>query len=209
MLLLDLYAGVGGAAAGYHKAVFAIQGVDKYWQPNYPFPLKVCDALENLEALVELFKPDVIHASPPCQSYSKVLMHMASPKSQHIEQLRIKLQETGLPYVIENPPSWGVLHKPLVLCGTMFGLRVQRHREFESNVPMQPPCPCNHVELAINPYNREGRKRVYEEFGRLRSAERVWGDLMGVPWATALEARQCVPPAMTEYIGRQLTRCTC
>ncbi|MBC7130547.1 DNA cytosine methyltransferase, partial [Candidatus Bathyarchaeota archaeon] len=69
--LLDLYCGAGGAAAGYAKAGFDVTGVDIKPQPNYPYKFIQADALGVLKNRDFINEFDVIHASPPCQAYSK------------------------------------------------------------------------------------------------------------------------------------------
>ena len=66
--LLDLFCCAGGAAMGYHRAGFEVIGVDIDPQPNFPFEFIQSDALALDPDWVASF--DVIHASPPCQSYS-------------------------------------------------------------------------------------------------------------------------------------------
>src|SRR5260221_1491323 len=67
--LLDLYCG-GGGGMGYHRAGFNVVGVDVNPQPHYPFEFHQADALDYLSKHWHEF--DVIHASPPCQKYSRI-----------------------------------------------------------------------------------------------------------------------------------------
>jgi DNA (cytosine-5)-methyltransferase 1 len=73
--LLDLFSGAGGAAMGYARAGFEVVGVDIRPQPRYPFEFVRDDALAvlaNLDVFEELYGSfDVIHASPPCQLFSR------------------------------------------------------------------------------------------------------------------------------------------
>src|SRR5688572_24958505 len=68
--LLDLFCGVGGAAVGYHRAGFEVVGVDHRKMPRYPFEFHKADALDFLMEHAHEF--DVIHASPPCQGYTRL-----------------------------------------------------------------------------------------------------------------------------------------
>ena len=71
--LLDLFCGACGAAVGYHRAGFAVVGVDHKPQPHYPFEFHQADALTFLENGGTYRKRiDAIHASPPCQHYANV-----------------------------------------------------------------------------------------------------------------------------------------
>lgn len=201
-LLLDLFCGAGGSAVGYARAGFKVIGVDMEPQPNYPFNMVVGDAMEYLDSLWTGVFFDAVHASPPCQSYSRALKHLAAPQPMLIEPIRELLDSTGLPYIIENVPG-APLKNPVQLCGTSFGLRVYRHRLFETNFPVE-PLECQHKELAMNPHNVKGRERIYAEFGERKNSEKIWAKEMGVDcWMkTKHEVRECIPPVYTDYIGK-------
>ena len=198
MLCLDLFCGEGGAAMGYHKAGFEVIGVDKYAQPRYPFEFKRMDAFKALENTHGI---DLIHASPPCQSYSKQVAHWAHEQPRYIEELRKILKELAIPYIIEQPPSWGALHNPVTLCGSMFGLRIRHHREFESNLPLQLTLKCNHDKPVYGIYNREALKLIKQELGTTKGPIKLWAEHVGLSWMTNYGATQAVPPVYTEYLG--------
>ncbi len=135
--LLDLFSGAGGAAMGYHRAGFEVVGVDIAPQPHYPFEFIQGDALLYLQAvpwLRDLSRFDAIHASPPCQAYSQASAQWDSRlgADRHpdlLPEVRMLLEATGLPWVIENVPS-SPMSNYVVLCGSSFGLGVRRHRWF-------------------------------------------------------------------------------
>lgn len=200
--LLDLFCGAGGAAIGYNRAGWEIMGVDNQFQNNYPYEFILGDAMEFLQgsayAIRHLF--DAIHASPPCQSYSSRTMHLAYPRPKLIEPLRELLDEIGLPYVIENVVGAPLYpEKSIMLCGTQFGKKIQRHRIFENNAQLQPvPFSCDHTDYVW--HDRDGKEW-------LKEMELDWSHLQddGVDTTfTVDEAQQAIPPFMTEYIGLQL-----
>lgn len=140
MKLLDLFCGAGGCAVGYHRAGFTeITGVDIRPQPRYPFTFVQGDAMEYLAAHGHEF--DAIHASPPCQAFSAT-RHLPNVRTdRHVDLIgpsRAMLSSIARPYVIENvegsPVGAAAGRWAISLCGLMFGLRVFRHRLFESNV---------------------------------------------------------------------------
>jgi DNA (cytosine-5)-methyltransferase 1 len=144
MRLLDLFCGAGGAGMGYHRAGFEVVGVDIKPQPRYPFEFHRADALEYLNQHWREF--DIIHASPPCQFYSRATK-MNGTKHNHPDLLQPTidaLDATGKPYIVENVPG-APMKNYLMLCGTMFGLRVFRHRLFVTSPQiMFSPFSCNH-----------------------------------------------------------------
>jgi DNA (cytosine-5)-methyltransferase 1 len=216
--LLDLFCGAGGAAMGYHRAGFDVIGVDHIPQPHYPFPIVQADALAPP---LDLAQFDAIHASPPCQAYSQIT-RTAGPKAKDhpdlVEPTRALLESSGLPWVIENVEG-APLHRPRTLCGSMFDLDVKRHRLFEANWPLQDHhWPCRH-KIWGKRYapNRSDRRRNPNARARVVSVaggggggygQRVddWRRAMGIDWMVRHELAQAIPPAYTEFIGRQLLK---
>jgi len=210
--LLDLFCGAGGAAVGYHRAGFdEIVGVDLNPQPRYPFEFVQGDALEYLSEHGSEF--DAIHASPPCQDYSRAVRHLSSPGYPRLLEPTQEILETlDCSYVIENVvgspiPVQSTLfgQHGVYLCGTMFGLRIWRHRLFATNFAVALPGPCNHVEPAMNPYNTQGRQGLDDERGDTER-ETYWREHWGVGWMKRDEGREAIPPAYTEHIGQTLIK---
>ena len=210
--LLDLFCCAGGAGVGYSNAGFEVVGVDINPQPNYPLPFIQADALALDPRFIELF--DAVHASPPCQSYSDLAKRNdnAHEWPRLIEPVRDMLVRSGLPYVIENVDGAPLL-SPVVLCGTMFpGLRVLRHRLFESNVAILAPAHKKHPK--VHTFDR--RKSHFGKTNEWKDFVQVTGggnctlaaarDAMGIGWMTKNEINESIPPAYTRFIGRQLLR---
>jgi DNA (cytosine-5)-methyltransferase 1 len=206
-LLLDLFCGAGGAAMGYYRAGFDVVGVDINPQPNYPFEFILGDALEYLNAGIGKYAS--IHASPPCQAYTRKNTNWGRKRnhwtehSDLLETTRKALNEMQLPYVIENVPG-APINAQLLLCGTMFGLRIIKHRLFEANwpIPTLSPMGCNHTDV-YNPWSGQGR-----------SAEkhRLAQDTPWIPQSGGASRKlgktgdvfNALPPAYTEFIGKHL-----
>lgn len=215
MKLLDLFCGAGGAAMGYHRAGFTeIIGVDIKSQPRYPFQFIQADALNPP---LDLSSFDVIHASPPCQRFSKCTPEHA--KKNHPNTIaRVRRLVKDKPYVIENVDgARHEMHHPVVLCGTQFRLRVLRHRYFESNIMILAPGRCSHKGLL------EGRDYVSVHDGTMNGNSRnvlkahgctmdpkmsqsaYYQAAMGIDWMRSRkEIAEAIPPAYTEWIGNQL-----
>ncbi len=215
MRLLDLFCGAGGCTKGYQLAGFWVRGVDLNPQPRYVGEEFIqADALEYLRGLIksgEIAEFDAIHASPPCQGYSENLRHLSDGTAPLlIEPCRALLQSAGLPCVIENVEGAPLSTSTnlfgdhgVILCGSQFGLRIWRHRLFETSFPVLEPAPCRHDQKPLNPHREESRQVMRAEFGQA-APESVWREAAGVPWMSRGESRQAIPPAFTEYIGRQL-----
>ena len=186
--LLDLFCCQGGAGKGYADAGFEVVGVDIEPQPRYPFEFHQGDALEYLAS--HWMEYDAVHASPPCPRYAPVTAWRGSQDDHPdlVGPTRDALVATGLPWIIENVPA-APLRPDYLLCGTMFGLRIQRHRAFETSWGggLQPQC-GSHV--GVLPFMHKG--------------ERAFADALGCSWMTNRGGREAIPPAMTEFLGEQL-----
>ena len=184
---------------GYSRAGFDVVGVDIEPQPRYPFEFHQADALEYLAAHGHEF--DAIHASPPCQKYQRLNKKYHAIHADLIAPTRQALASVGVPYVIENvPDARRLLRDPLMLCGTMFGLNVWRHRLFETEVPIWFRPSCQHVG---HPVLISGVTRIAGQKRRENShAERAGA--MGVDWMTTAGMDEAIPPAYTEFIGAYL-----
>jgi DNA (cytosine-5)-methyltransferase 1 len=158
---LDLFCGGGGMTKGFQRAGFKVLGVDHKKQKRYCGEKFIQgDALAFLASAIESGFVEqfvFVHASPPCQGYSR-MRHLPWLKGKKypmlIPQTRELLQLSGKPYTMENVEGAPLEDLPLYgshairLCGTMFGLKLYRHRLFESNVPLTEPQHRRH-QVAI------------------------------------------------------------
>lgn len=206
-LLLDLFCGAGGAAMGYYRAGFDVVGVDIAPQPRYPFEFHQADALEFLWSHKAGW--DVIHASPPCQVFTRA-RQLAKAQGHDTKKLglvsptRELLKASGVLYVIENVEGAPLL-EPVTLCGSSFGLKVRRHRLFESNVALT-TLECRHKEQGrpVGVYHRMGDS--IPQGGRTARTLEEGQEAMGIDWMTWNELKEAVPPDYTEHSGHQLLR---
>jgi DNA (cytosine-5)-methyltransferase 1 len=123
-----------------------------------------------------------------------------------IATTRELLRDLGKPYVIENVPG-APLECPITLCGTMFGLKVYRHRLFESNLLLlQPPHVPHRDKMpkggtrgagAISP---KGFITVCGHFSNVDYARKA----MDIDWMVRDELSQAIPPAYTKFVGQIL-----
>lgn len=205
MKALDLFCGAGGASRGLQMAGYEVTGVDIKPQPHY-----IGDHFYQADALTfPLEGYDLIWASPPCQDWS-----VATPakyrgrRGDFITPIRERLQAWGGRYIIENVGGARARLKfPVMLCGTMFGLRVQRHRFFECNPQVAILTPgCSHKGLMI----------LMQEAGSgTRAARRKEGltpcwpvatikEASGIDWMTRTELADAIPPVYAEYLAKQI-----
>jgi DNA (cytosine-5)-methyltransferase 1 len=154
---------------------------------------------------IEAAEFDAIHASPPCPAYSLVsgFQGVAASHPDLIGPVRLLLDQAPTPYIIENVPG-APIRRDVVLCGEMFGLRLHRHRIFETRgfFVMQP---------RHSPHRLRGAKTNCEKgdgiarwiTGNYADHEDASG-AMGIDWMGRRELAQAIPPAYTEHIGHFL-----
>jgi len=179
--------------AGFH-----VTGVDINPQPRY-----VGDEFHQADALTfPLEGYDFIWASPPCQRYS--LGSLRWDPTIHpdlIPDVRQRLVASGSHYVIENVPR-APIRRDLLLCGTMFGLKLVRHRAFESSFWL---WRADHRRCAPRGCTKRKEYVTVAGHGGFGSnALPVWKSAMGIDWMEKSELAQAIPPAYSEFIGNQV-----
>ena len=217
MRVLDLFCGAGGAGMGYYRAGFVVAGVDHAPQPDYPFEFYEYDALDFVAERGHEY--DVIHASPPCQAHTPMSNRwrgtgsVADDRINMIGAVREALEATGRPYVIENVPGAKQhLRSPIMLHGGHFGLKVWRPRWFEISpsvkAPPKAPKPIGTVSIygrpRLGPNDHRWLWKRADGSRLLAATPDEARAAMEMPWADWGGISQAIPPAYTEYVGRQL-----
>lgn len=202
--ILDTFCGAGGAGFGYHQAGFEVVGVDIVFQKHYPFEFHQADALEYIAEHGREF--NAIHASPPCQDWTRSYTPIDHGTGHFLPDVRNLLIKIGIPWVIENVPG-AAMRADYRLCGCMFGLpKLRRERWFETSwngFCLRPSC--KHIEPVLTvaghgiPSGSFYRNKLKgPEYGKLARLA------MGIDWMTRDELVQAIPPAYTKFIGEQL-----
>lgn len=217
---LDLFCCSGGFGKGLADAGFQVSGVDIEPRPNYPFEFVQADAIEYLREIIrtgEVKRYRLISAGPPCQA--NAALTVGTNRSQgwgweHMDLVpptRELLQESGVPYVIEQPNGKAAIRKDLMLCGEMFKLGVIRHRNFElggwsTEQPQHVPHRgrvrgYRHGQYFDGPY-----VAAYGDGGYKATVPEMQ-EAMGITWTDVREElTEAIPPAYGRYIGRQFLR---
>jgi DNA (cytosine-5)-methyltransferase 1 len=192
---------------GYYRAGFEVVGFDVEDQPRYPFEFHKMDALQAIREFADIF--DAFHASPPCQRYSRLKGLSTKKYPKLIVPVRKLLMRTKKPFVIENVPG-APLRNPLMLCGTMFGLPLIRHRLFEVNPPIYfAPATCQCRKLFTNAFHgysafRNGAQAISCVGNNF---DRKDGSIaQDIDWMNRRELAEAIPPAYTEFIGGYLLK---
>jgi DNA (cytosine-5)-methyltransferase 1 len=212
-----MFCGAGGAAKGYQRAGFYVVGVDIDPQPNYCgdefFQLDALALLDTYLTDGEGIPFDAIHASPPCQAYTQTSNRWrgkggaADNHPDLIGPTRERLGNIGVPWVLENVVGavWK-MEATLILAGAMFGLGVHRPRLFESNtLILSPGRGCRGIDrIGVYGNKPDGRRLNSRTTQRAARSLAEGAEAMGIDWMTWDELREAIPPAYTEWIGRQL-----
>ena len=184
---------------------------------NYFCHFIQADAIEYL--LAHGHKFDFIHASPPCQAYSKSTALAKSRGATYpdlVAATREALNKVGVPYVIENVKQAPV-RRDLLLRGEMFDLRVIRERVFEFGfIDFKTPAPEYTPKSVINGeavsvygsasfvktnWRKPERVTIVPDW-KLNTIRETWAYAMGFNhYTTDLELSESIPPAYTKFIG--------
>lgn len=179
---------------GIHQALeenridHEIIGVDIRDMPDYPFDFIKYDCLKLPLSFLRLF--DFIMSGPPCQAWCDAT-HNKRNHPKLIKPTRSLLLKTNKPFVIENV-QLAPLRQDLMLCGTMFDLRVFRHRYFEIHgFKAYQPKHYKHKQMIGKGYfsvvsggfhrksQKQNRKEKYNlDYGSYDD----WCNAMGIDW---------------------------
>jgi DNA (cytosine-5)-methyltransferase 1 len=189
---------------GYSRAGFTeIVGIDNRPQPRYPFTFIQADALKPPVRLEDF---DAIHASPPCQAYTQSALAFRNAGKVYpdlVAATRELLVLSGRPWVIENVPGAPVFAN-FTVCGCQVGLALRRRRLFEmSDAPFEMTPPCKHEGPVVSVVGHGTPSWVREQLG-YNPTIHDYRAAMGIDWMNRGELSQAIPPAYTEFIGRQL-----
>jgi DNA (cytosine-5)-methyltransferase 1 len=220
-VLLDLYCKAGGATKGYQNAGFYVIGVDIELQPNYCGDEFIqMDALEYLRTH-NITGISAIHASPPCQAHTRT-QSLAKARNggdypihaDLIPETRELLIKSGKPYIIENVVGAPLIN-PISLSGTQFkNLYTQRKRLFESNIKLNEPEDVP-IKKKTPPagwgFGDDGFISICGSGGvqgmNSKQISLYWGfALGGIDWMARDELAEAIPPAYTEFLGKQIIK---
>ncbi len=199
-LLLDAFCKAGGTSMGYHQAGFEVVGVDIEPQKRYPFEFHQGDAIEFIIKYGKDF--DVIAGSPPCKDYTPLKAIHGKTYPRLIKDTRRAMQKTGKPYIIENVKGARFeLDNPIMLCGTMFGLRVIRHRYFECSLLIDVNLNCSHVFKTGERGKYDSGQNGYITVAGHNFNPKFASMAMNIDWMIGKELSQAIPPAYTKWLG--------
>jgi DNA (cytosine-5)-methyltransferase 1 len=190
---------------GLHQAFPGayVIGIDSEPQPNYPFLFMQMDWLEGAQKYIDW--AEFFWCSPVCKRYTQMLNHGLTDRNKHPDFIpRVRkwlLANAGKrPWVIENVAGAPLLNANM-LCGEMFGLRVMRHRFFETSFAVKSPKHPKHDKRGA--IRKQGDGGWYYRVYGHETGKASWGAAMGIDWMRSPELAQAIPPAYSRYIGEQ------
>jgi DNA (cytosine-5)-methyltransferase 1 len=214
--LFDAFSGAGGAAEGYRRAGCYVVGCDIVPQPRYAgHEFHQADALALLADADFMAQFDAVHASPVCHDWSRLASITGQNGTAELLTATLDLlRRQRLPWVVENVVGAPLPHQDdlfgrygVELCGSMFGLKVLRHRLFEASFPITAPPHGSHVGEFYAPAGHGDpnwkRREAIPHLSGKGYADRC-REAMGIDWMNRDELARAIPPAYTEHIGRQL-----
>lgn len=188
---------------GLHRAGYDVTGVDINPQPHYPFTFIQADAV-RFDIHGEY---DLVWASPPCQYYCAFSRNLGTADNHPdlVPVMRAKLSPLKCPTIMENVVG-APLRNALMLCGTMFGLPLIRHRLFEmTNFRVDfPPADCGHTGDEIPVYGNGTSVWHLEKRNGVGVSLKEKKAAMGIDWMTGSELKEAIPPAYSEFLARQI-----
>lgn len=147
--ILDLFCCSGLAAEGMLSIPgVKVLGVDINHPSYYPGTFLHADTFSLSVEFIKRF--NFVWASPPCQQYSRGSIPARSKGKQYPDLLlpTIELLKVcEIAAIVENVPEAG-LYPDFMLCGSMFGLNITRHRYFQAINwhPVYQKLYCNHTK---------------------------------------------------------------
>jgi DNA (cytosine-5)-methyltransferase 1 len=180
---LDLFARAQGTSVGYARGLgpgweTTASDIDEYAKHPEVAHWITADAFDLLDDADFIRSFDLVTGSPVCKGYSDLsFRHQGKTYPQQIEPFVMRLEELGVPYIVENVDSGKVKEAySLVapgrewtkLCGSMFGLgadcrdgewrQLQRHRLFlpSSGLTISAPNGCVHAAKVGGVYGTGG-----------------------------------------------------
>lgn len=193
--------------------------------------------------LVTLAEVDLNHGSPTCTGYSQGTVALPNRLARYDRLIAVTREAFIMldkPYVIENVyGARNELVDPIMLCARQFGLRTidtdgtpllfDRHRMFESNMPIVAPehrkhdnktplagaveCRCGKVHVQVAGLYSGARRDKYDarhvrHGGYVPPSLGVIRALTGASWMSEQGCFLSIPPAFSSYVGAQILALT-
>lgn len=232
-VLVDLCCGAGGCSKGYADAGFEVIGIDHKKQPRYPFRFIESDVLDidlpdadiyHASPPCQLFSIGSKKYRNQGKQYPDVLTPLRE-KLQRVGKPFIIENVVGAP-LRKDLRLCGEMFGLRVLRHRIF--------ELHGLTVLQPPHMKHRLSLregsAVGVYGSNGtlymlsHKNDYkQEYAKLKKHKQSyyatvpgnggnsysyqlgkWREAMGIDWMNKKELTQAIPPAYTEYIGRQI-----